>query len=152
MKYLDIKTSDINNGEGLRVSLWVSGCEFRCKGCHNPQSWNKNNGKEFTMETFKYLYEVLTTGIKRGLTIIGGEPLTDYNYEDVLLLVKSLRRLIPDLNIWVYTGYYYDELIEENKTEIFDYIDVLVDGRYEEELKDKSLKWRGSSNQNIWRF
>lgn len=152
MKYLDIKTSDINNGEGLRVSLWVSGCEFRCVGCHNPQSWNKNNGKEFTSDTYAYLVNALTTGIKRGLTIIGGEPLTDYNYEDVLLLVKSLKRLIPDLNIWVYTGYYYDELIAEDKTEIFDYIDVLVDGRYDEELKDKSLKWRGSSNQNIWRF
>lgn len=152
MKYLDIKTSDINNGEGLRVSLWVSGCEFRCKGCHNPQSWNKDSGKEFTMETFKYLHEVLTTGIKRGLTIIGGEPLTDYNYPEVLALIKRLKEITPDLNIWVYTGYYYDELIEENKTEIFDYIDVLVDGRYDEELKDKSLKWRGSSNQNIWRF
>ena len=152
MKYLDIKTSDINNGEGLRVSLWVSGCEFRCKGCHNPQSWNKGNGKEFTSDTYSYLVNALTTGIKRGLTIIGGEPLTDYNYPEVLSLIKRLKEVIPDLNIWVYTGYYYDELIEENKTEIFDYIDVLVDGRYDEELKDKSLKWRGSSNQNIWRF
>ena len=152
MKYLDIKTSDINNGSGLRVSLWVSGCEFRCKGCHNPQSWNKNNGKEFTSDTYAYLVNALTTGIKRGLTIIGGEPLTDYNYPEVLSLIKRLKEVIPDLNIWVYTGYYYDELIEENKTEIFDYIDVLVDGRYDEELKDKSLKWRGSSNQNIWRF
>ena len=152
MKYLDIKTSDINNGSGLRVSLWVSGCEFRCKGCHNPQSWNKNNGKEFTSDTYAYLVNALTTGIKRGLTIIGGEPLTDYNYPEVLTLIKRLKEVIPDLNIWVYTGYYYDELIEENKTEIFDYIDVLVDGRYDEELKDKSLKWRGSSNQNIWRF
>lgn len=152
MKYLDIKTSDINNGEGLRVSLWVSGCEFRCKGCHNPQSWNKNNGKEFTSDTYAYLVNALTTGIKRGLTIIGGEPLTDYNYPEVLSLIKRLKEVIPDLNIWVYTGYYYDELIEENKTEIFDYIDVLVDGRYEEELKAKYLKWRGSSNQNIWRF
>lgn len=152
MRYLDIKTSDINNGEGLRVSLWVSGCEFRCKGCHNPQSWNKDNGKEFTSDTYAYLVNALTTGIKRGLTIIGGEPLTDYNYPEVLVLIKRLKEIIPDLNIWVYTGYYYDELIEENKTEIFDYIDVLVDGRYDDELKDKSLKWRGSSNQNIWRF
>lgn len=152
MRYLDIKTSDINNGEGLRVSLWVSGCEFRCKGCHNPQSWNSNNGKEFTDETFVYLYKALTSGAKRGLTIIGGEPLTDYNYPEVLLLVKCMKEIIPDLNIWVYTGYYYDELVEENKTEIFDYIDVLVDGRYDEELKDSGLEWRGSANQNIWRF
>jgi anaerobic ribonucleoside-triphosphate reductase activating protein len=94
----------------------------------------------------------LTTGIKRGLTIIGGEPLTDYNYPEVLELVKKLKVDIPDLNIWVYTGYYYDELIEQDKTDIFDYIDVLVDGRFEEELKDPDLKWRGSSNQRIWYF
>lgn len=152
MRYLDIKTADINNGEGLRVSLWVSGCEHRCPGCHNPQSWNKNNGKEFTKETFEYLVSALTTGMKRGLTIIGGEPLTEYNYPEVLQLVKTLKGMMPELNIWVYTGYYYDELVEQDKTEIFDYIDVLVDGRYEEDLKDKTLKWRGSSNQNIWRF
>ena len=152
MRYLDIKTADINNGEGLRVSLWVSGCEHRCKGCHNPQSWNKNNGKEFTDETYKYLVEKLTTGVQRGLTIIGGEPLTDYNYPEVLELVKRLKNDIPTLNIWVYTGYYYDELIEQNKEEIIEYIDVLVDGRFEEDLKDKSLKWRGSSNQVVWRF
>ena len=152
MRYLDIKTADICNGEGLRVSLWVSGCEHRCPGCHNPQSWNKDNGNEFTSDTYTYLVNALTTGIKRGLTIIGGEPLTDYNYPEVLALIKRLKEIIPDLNIWVYTGYYYEELIVENKTEIFDYIDVLVDGRYIEELKDKSLKWRGSSNQNIWRF
>ena len=152
MNYMDIKPSDINNGEGLRVSLWVSGCEHRCKGCHNPHTWNRNNGKPFTEDTYRRLINALTAGIKRGLTIIGGEPLTDYNYPEVLELVKKLKMNIPDLNIWVYTGYYYDELIEQDKTDIFDYIDVLVDGRFEEELKDPDLKWRGSSNQNIWRF
>jgi len=152
MRYLAIKTSDICNGEGLRVSLWVSGCEHRCKGCHNPQSWNRNNGKEFDNDAFMKIYKALTTGVKRGLTIIGGEPLTDYNYPEVLSLIKTLKGMIPDLNIWVYTGYYYDELVEQDKTELFEYIDVLVDGRYEEELKDSKLEWRGSSNQNIWRF
>ena len=152
MRYLDIKTSDINNGEGLRVSLWVSGCEHHCKGCHNPQSWNRNNGELFTTETFMKLYTALTTGVKRGLTIIGGEPLTDYNYEEVLQLCKCLKEEISDLNIWLYTGYYYDELVDQGKMEIFDYIDVMVDGRYEEELKDSTLEWRGSSNQAIWHF
>lgn len=152
MKYLDIKTSDINNGEGLRVSLWVSGCEHHCKGCHNPQSWNRNNGELFTNETYEYLVAALTTGVKRGLTIIGGEPLTDYNYEEVLQLCKCLKEEIPELNIWLYTGYYYDELVDQGKIDIVDYIDVLVDGRFEEELKDSSLEWRGSSNQRIWRF
>ena len=152
MNYMDIKTSDINNGEGLRVSLWVSGCEHKCKGCHNPHTWNRNNGKPFIEDTYRQLVNALTTGIKRGLTIIGGEPLTDYNYPEVLELVKKLKVDIPDLNIWIYTGYYYDELIEQDKTDIFDYIDVLVDGRFEEELKDPDLKWRGSSNQRIWYF
>ena len=152
MNYMDIKTSDICNGEGLRVSLWVSGCEHKCKGCHNPHTWNRNNGRTFTNDTYERLVNALTTGIKRGLTIIGGEPLTDYNYPEVLELVKKLKVDIPDLNVWVYTGYYYDELIEQDKTDIFDHIDVLVDGRLEEELKDPDLKWRGSSNQNIWRF
>ena len=152
MNYMHIKTSDICNGEGLRVSLWVSGCEHKCKGCHNPHTWNRNNGRTFTNDTYERLVNALTTGIKRGLTIIGGEPLTDYNYPEVLDLVKKLKVDIPDLNIWVYTGYYYDELIEQDKTDIFDYIDVLVDGRFEEELKDPDLKWRGSSNQRIWYF
>ena len=152
MRYLDIKTSDINNGEGFRVSLWVSGCEHKCKGCHNPQSWNRNNGELFTTETFMKLYTALTTGVKRGLTIIGGEPLTDYNYEEVLQLCKCLKEEIPELNIWLYTGYYYDELVDQGMMLIFDYIDVMVDCRYEEELKDSTLEWRGSSNQAIWHF
>lgn len=152
MNYMDIKTSDINNGDGLRVSLWLSGCDHKCKGCHNPETWNRKNGMPFTYDTYTYLVDKLTTGAKRGLTITGGDPLAHYNYEEVLELVKNLKSDIPDLNIWVYTGYYYDELIDDGKLEIFDYIDVLVDGRFEEELKDSALEWRGSSNQNIWRF
>ena len=152
MNYMDIKTSDINNGDGLRVSLWLSGCDHKCKGCHNPETWNRKNGMPFTHDTYTYLVDKLTTGAKRGLTITGGDPLAHYNYEEVLELVKNLKNDIPDLNIWVYTGYYYDELIDDGKLEIFDYIDVMVDGRFEEELKDSALEWRGSSNQNIWRF
>lgn len=152
MRYLDIKTSDICNGEGLRVSLWVSGCTRGCTGCHNPQSWDFNSGKEFTEETYKFLVKTLTTGVKRGLTITGGDPLDPKNYQDTLALCAQLKKDIPDLNIWVYTGLYYDELVDQGKTEIFDYIDVMVDGRYEEELKDTTLEWRGSSNQAIWHF
>ena len=152
MNYMDIKTSDINNGEGLRVSLWLSGCDHKCKGCHNPETWNRKNGMPFTNDTYNYLVDKLTAGAKRGLTITGGDPLAHYNYEEVLELIKNLKSDIPDLNIWVYTGYYYDELIDDGKLEIFDYIDVLVDGRFEEELKDSTLEWRGSSNQMIWHF
>lgn len=152
MNYMSIIKSDINNGEGLRVSLWVSGCEHKCAGCHNTHTWDRSAGQPFTESTYKELYKALTTGITRGLTIIGGEPLTDYNYGAVLALVKRLKGELPNLNIWVYTGYYYDELVEENKVDIFDYIDVLVDGRYEKELKSDDVLWVGSSNQNIWYF
>lgn len=152
MKYLDIKTCDINNGDGVRVSLWVAGCHFHCKGCHNKHTWDFNQGKEFTNSTYLELVSCLTSEMPKGLTIIGGEPLAPSNYEDVLLICKSLKEDYPEVNIWIYTGYYYDELVEIGKHEIFDYIDVLVDGRFEEELKDESLEFRGSSNQRIWRF
>ena len=149
---MDIKTSDINNGEGLRVSLWVSGCNRKCKGCHNPQTWDFNSGKAFTHDTYNYLVRKLTTGIKRGLTITGGDPLDPINYHEVLQLCKQLKQDIPDLNIWVYTGLYYDELIDLDQVAIFDYIDTLVDGRFELDLKEDGLKWRGSSNQRIFTF
>ena len=152
MRYLDIKTSDINNGTGLRVSLWVSGCTRGCKGCHNPQSWDFNSGKEVTEETYKFLVKTLTTGVKRGLTITGGDPLDPKNYQDTLALCAQLKKDIPDLNIWVYTGLYYDELVELDQVDIFDYINTLVDGRFDLDLKDSSLEWRGSSNQRIFRF
>ena len=152
MKYLAIKTSDICNGEGLRVSLWVSGCTRGCKGCHNPQSWDFNSGKEFTEETYKFLVKTLTTGVKRGLTITGGDPLDPKNYQDTLALCAQLKKDIPDLNIWVYTGLYYDELVELDQVDIFDYINTLVNGRFDLDLKDSSLEWRGSSNQRIFRF
>lgn len=152
MKYMDIKTCDVNNGEGVRVSLWISGCHFHCKGCHNKHTWDFNQGKEFSNDTYRYLLSCLTTGMKKGLTIIGGEPLAPSNYEQVLLLLKALREDLPELDIWLYTGYYYHELIDEGKHEVLDYINVLVDGRYEEELKDESLEFRGSSNQELWRL
>lgn len=152
MKYMAIKTSDLCNGDGLRVSLWVSGCSHYCKGCHNPTTWDFNAGKEFTEETYQELLKALTYGVERGFTITGGDPLDIRNYEDTLELCKRLRKDLPNLNIWVYTGYYYDELVELNQSEIFDYIDVLVDGRFEQDEYDPNLEWRGSANQNIWRF
>lgn len=152
MKYLDIKPCDLNNGEGLRVSLWVSGCPHKCHGCHNPQTWNKDLGNEFTTSTYEELLELLQQGAGRDLTITGGDPLAPYNYDDVLHLCKALKEDMPWVNIWVYTGYYYDELIDYGKQEIFDYINALVDGRYEESEKNDNLEWRGSENQRIWYF
>lgn len=150
MKYLDIKECDISNGEGLRVSLWLSGCEHKCRGCHNPQTWDKTKGREFTRYTYEKLIELLQQGAGRDLTITGGDPLAPYNYDEVLLLCRALKEDMPWVNIWVYTGYYYDELIDCGKHEIFDFINVLVDGRYEEDEKDENLEWRGSANQRVW--
>lgn len=152
MNYMTIKTADINNGEGVRVSLWVSGCEHYCKGCHNPETWNKDAGKEFTEETYQELKSYLTKGMGRDLTITGGDPLAPYNYKTILQLCKRLKKELPQIHIMVYTGYEYGELVEDDKFEIFEYIDTVVDGKYIEELKDPKLKWRGSSNQRIFNF
>lgn len=152
MNYMTIKTADINNGEGVRVSLWVAGCEHYCKNCHNPETWNKDAGKPFTEETYQELKSYLTRGMGRDLTITGGDPLASYNYKTILQLCKSLKKELPNLHIMVYTGYEYGELADDNKTEIFDYIDTLVDGKFVEELKDPKLQWRGSSNQCIFHF
>ena len=152
MNYIEIKGCDINNGEGVRTSLWVSGCPIRCKGCHNPQAWDKNAGQPFTEETYQYLKSYLTRGMGRDLTILGGEPLATFNYDEVLALCKRLKAELPELDIMVYTGYTYDELVDLNRTEIFGYINSLVDGKFEESLKDPKLQWCGSSNQRMWVF
>lgn len=152
MNYMTIKTADINNGEGVRVSLWLAGCEHYCKGCHNPETWNKDAGQPFTEDTYKYLKDYLTRGMGRDLTITGGDPLATFNYDEVLALCKRLKAELPELDIMVYTGYTYDELVDLNRTEIFGYINSLVDGKFEESLKDPKLQWCGSSNQRMWVF
>lgn len=152
MNYITIKTADLNNGDGVRVSLWVSGCEHHCKGCHNPETWNKDAGHPFTEDTYKQLKDYLTRGMGRDLTITGGDPLATYNYKTVLQLCKSLKKELPELDIMIYTGYTYDELVDLDRTEIFDYINSLVDGKFEESLKDPKLQWCGSSNQRKWVF
>ena len=152
MNYITIKTADLNNGDGVRVSLWVAGCEHHCKGCHNPETWNKDVGKPFTEDTYKQLKDYLTRGMGRDLTITGGDPLATYNYKTVLQLCKSLKKELPELDIMIYTGYTYDELVDLDRTEIFDYINSLVDGKFEESLKDPKLQWCGSSNQRKWVF
>lgn len=152
MNYITIKTADLNNGDGVRVSLWVAGCEHHCKGCHNPETWNKDAGHPFTEDTYKQLKDYLTRGMGRDLTITGGDPLATYNYKTVLQLCKSLKKELPELDIMIYTGYTYDELVDLDRTEIFDYINSLVDGKFEESLKDPKLQWCGSSNQRKWVF
>ena len=151
MKYSEITYPDVNNGEGCRVTLFVSGCSHRCKGCHNPETWNFDFGKDFNDEVKIRLFDIVSKPYIKGLTLSGGDPLD--SYDDVLDLVKEFRNRFGETkDIWVYTGYVIDDLLNLNKDEILDYIDVLVDGEYIEEQRDVSLAFRGSKNQRIIRL
>ena len=151
MKYSEITYPDVNNGEGCRVTLFVSGCSHRCKGCHNHETWNFNFGKDFNDEVKNRLFDIVSKPYIKGLTLSGGDPLD--SYDDVLELVKEFRNRFGETkDIWVYTGYVIDDLLKLNKDEILEYIDVLVDGEYIEEQRDVSLAFRGSKNQRIIRL
>ena len=148
MKYSEITYPDVNNGEGCRVTLFVSGCSHRCKGCHNPETWNFDFGKDFNDEVKIRLFDIVSKPYIKGLTLSGGDPLD--SYDDVLDLVKEFRNRFGETkDVWVYTGYVIDDLLNLNKEEILEYIDVLVDGEYIEERRDVSLAFRGSKNQRI---
>ena len=138
---------DVNNGLGCRVTLWVSGCIHHCQGCHNKETWDFNSGSEFTEDTKLKLFEALNKPYIKGLTLSGGDPLC--SYEDVLTLVKEIKEKFPTKDIWLFSGFTMDYIKTHFKA-ILSYIDVLVDGRFVEELKDLSLAFRGSSNQIIW--
>ena len=146
MYYGKINKTDIANGTGVRVSLFVSGCRNHCKRCFQPETWNFKYGKPFTVATIGEIREALAPEYISGLTVLGGDPLEPENYREVLYLCKNIKRLYPEKTIWLYTGYLYEVYAY---SEIMEYIDVLVDGKFIEELKDISLKFRGSSNQRI---
>lgn len=146
MNYGAIKKTDIANGLGVRVSLFVSGCRNHCKGCFQPETWDFSYGKPYTKETEEEIIEALSPSWIQGLSILGGEPLEPENEKALLPLVKRVRKEYPNKDIWVYSGYLYEEL---RSRELLRYVDVLVDGRYEERLRDPSLAFRGSSNQRI---
>ena len=156
MNYADIKKVDVANGEGVRVSLFVSGCTHQCKGCFNKEAWDFNYGKPFTQETIDKVINYLDNPYISGLTILGGEPLEHENQKGLLPLLKKVKEKFPEKNVWCYTGYRYDKDIMEKMyknwketPEVLSYIDVLVDGEFEEDKKDITLKFRGSSNQRI---
>mgnify|MGYP004487783671 CR=1 FL=1 len=156
MKYADIKTADVANGKGVRVSLFVSGCNHHCKGCFNSQAWDFNYGKDFTENEIEQILEELNHSYVAGLSILGGEPLEHVNQQGLLPLVKKVKEKFPEKNIWCYTGYTFDKDVTKNMfenwpetRELMKYIDVIVDGKFEEENKDLNLKFRGSSNQRI---
>ncbi len=150
MNYHNITYPDMNNGEGLRVVLWLSGCSHKCKGCQNPQTWDTNSGIPFDESAKEELFRELDKDYISGLTLTGGDPLFNGNLEDVLELVNSIRKSFPQKTIWIYTGYLFGDIIrDQSKYEIIKNCDVLIDGRYIESLRDITLKWCGSSNQNI---
>ncbi len=156
MNYGEIKNCDIANGIGVRVSLFVSGCTHRCKGCFNEQTWDFNFGQPFTTETENYILDCLSPSYIKGLTILGGEPLEKENQAALLPFVKRVRESYPEKNIWCYTGYDFEKDVTSRMFENFPHtkelislFDVVVDGRFIEELKDITLKFRGSSNQRV---
>ncbi len=156
MHYGEIKNCDIANGEGVRVTLFVSGCTNHCKNCFQPQTWDFNYGKPFTEETEAELFRLLAPRYIRGLTLLGGEPFEPENQRALLPFLRKLRRELPEKTVWAFTGFTWEELHTEGShprcevtDELLSLIDVLVDGRYVEELKDIGLRFRGSSNQRL---
>jgi anaerobic ribonucleoside-triphosphate reductase activating protein len=147
MRYNLIRMMDISNGPGVRVSIFMQGCEFRCENCFNPETWDFRGGKEFTDSTIKEILDYADKDHIEGLSILGGEPLHPKNIEGTARLAKAFKERYPNKNVWVWTGYLFEELSKDE--EVFKYIDVLVDGRYVDELHDFNLKWRGSSNQRV---
>lgn len=146
MYYSVIRPYDIANGEGVRVSLFVSGCRNHCKGCFNPETWSFTYGQEFTSETLQELVRLLDNENISGLSILGGDPFEPENIETIYEICKLVKFLKPAKDIWVWTGYSLDDVWEEK---VLKYIDVLIDERFEEDKKDLRLKWRGSSNQRV---
>lgn len=152
----EIKTSDIANGVGVRVSVFVSGCTNRCKGCFQPQTWNFDFGELYTKEMEDGIVEELKNPYYKGLTILGGEPFELQNQPEVWQLIERVKKEIQSCDIWMYTGFTYDiDLLPGGKRYgkytdyILDSIDTLVDGKYEEELASIMLNFRGSKNQRI---
>ncbi len=157
MNYGEIKKYDIANGIGVRTSLFVSGCRHHCKGCFNPETWSFEYGKTYTKETEDDIVSSIAPYYISGLTVLGGEPFEPENQATIVGLLKRVKEEYPDKNIWIYSGYLFEELTGkipsharcEVTDEMLSYIDILVDGEFVEAKKDISLHFRGSSNQRI---
>jgi len=168
MRYHNITKDDMLNGPGLRVVLWVAGCEHHCKGCHNPETWDKDGGIPFDEDAEKEIFEELDKDHIKGITITGGDPLAPYNIKDVIYLCCKIKIKYGDKkDIWIYTGYTLDSMFGERERLLTTYVrvpdsedkltadslsvvDYIVDGEFVESLKDNKLHYRGSSNQKIY--
>lgn len=156
MNYGEIKNCDIANGIGVRVSLFVSGCTNHCEDCFQPETWDFGYGKEFTEETEEKIIEMLSPSYICGLTVLGGEPFEPSNQRCLMPFLKKVRETYPDKSIWCFTGFTLEQLEEEGThchcevtEEMLSLIDVLVDGRFDKNLKNISLRFRGSENQRL---
>lgn len=151
IRVVDITSPDVNNGTGFRVTLWVAGCSHHCRGCHNPETWNYNQGKALR-DVWKDLIIKLNKSYIKGLTLSGGDPLAQSKISllELYFLLKRIKRKFPDKDIWIYSGYTYEEILQDKfKKLVLSQCDVLVDGPYKYALRDTSLPFRGSSNQRI---
>ena len=146
MNYMDITKADVLNGIGFRAVLWCSGCSLNCYNCHNPETHNPQSGKKWTLDSEKELFDALDHDYILGITFSGGNPLEYYNIEQITNIAKKIKKLYTEKTQWLYTGYLWEQIKD---LEIMKYIDVVVDGPYIDELKNITLKWRGSSNQRV---
>ena len=160
MNYHNITYPDMNNGDGLRVALWLSGCSHHCYNCQNPQTWDVNSGIPFDESAKEELFRELDKDYISGLTLSGGDPLHEANLDDVLELVNKIRLSFPNKTIWIYSGYRWSEIFNDGvyltrdcagwkRREIVKKCDVMIDGKYMDSLRDPQLKWKGSSNQHV---
>ena len=147
MRYNKIRKMDISNGPGVRVSIFMQGCSFHCKNCFNPETHDFKGGLEFNDDTINEILSLASNDYIKGLSILGGEPLHPNNIKGATKLAKAFKEKYPNKTIWIWTGFLYDRDLKDK--DIFEYIDVLVDGRYEDDLHDPTLKYRGSSNQRV---
>ena len=146
MRYNKIRKMDIANGPGVRVSIFFQGCEFHCKGCFNKDTWDFCGGKEFTDETINKILELCEPDYIVGLSMLGGEPMHPKNIEGTTKLAKAFKEKYPNKTLWSWTGFTFEGLKDK---EVINYLDVLIDGQFKEELFNPKLKWKGSSNQRV---
>lgn len=153
MRYSGLIRNDLAAAPGISVSFFTQGCPHKCKGCHNPETWDFDGGKEFTQDTLREIVEALeANGIERSLCVMGGEPLCEENTLLVLMTLQYVKQRLPETKVYIWTGYYYDELLKNSNPKIpliLDLADYLIDGPYIESMRDLSLQMRGSSNQSI---
>ncbi len=147
MRYNLIRKMDIADGPGVRVSIFMQGCDFHCKNCFNSETWDFDGGKQFCQSTIDEIMELCSGKQIKGLSILGGEPMHPKNVEATTKLAKAFKEKYPKKNLWMWSGYKIDEDLKGK--EVLNYIDVLVDGRYVDELRNPNLKWKGSSNQRV---